>query len=38
MTAMILRAPVIPTLCCTAPDIPNAMYKSGDTILPDMPT
>ena len=35
---MILLAPFIPTLCCTAPDMPNAMYRSGFTMRPDMPT
>ena len=37
-TAIILPAPFIPTLCCIAPDIPNAMYSSGFTILPESPT
>lgn len=35
---MTFPAPDIPTLCCTAPEMPKAMYRSGDTILPDIPT
>ena len=38
LTAMTFLAPDMPTRCCTAPDIPNAMYRSGATVLPDMPT
>ena len=28
----------MPARCWMAPEIPNAMYRSGATVLPDMPT
>ena len=38
LTAMIVSAVRIPARCCTAPEIPNARYTRGLTVLPDCPT
>ncbi|MDO5861613.1 MAG: hypothetical protein Q4Q58_02275 [Thermoplasmata archaeon] len=38
MTATTLPAPIMPARCWTAPEIPNAMYRSGATVFPDIPT
>ena len=38
LMAMIRLAPLRPTICCTLPEIPNAMYTSGETLFPDIPT
>ena len=38
LIATIHREEDIPARCCTAPEIPHAIYKSGETVLPVWPT
>ena len=38
LTAIIVVAPSIAQVCCTAPEIPNATYIFGAIILPVNPT
>ncbi len=38
LIATIVSAPTIPTLCWIAPEMPQAMYSFGATVLPVWPT
>src|ERR1700731_2556020 len=38
LMAMMFDAPFIPTMCCVAPEIPHATYRSGFTVVPVCPT
>ena len=38
LIARIFFAPLQPAMCCVAPLMPQAMYRSGDTFVPVWPT
>ena len=38
LIATIVSAPAMPTLCWIAPEMPQAMYSRGETVLPVWPT